>query len=126
MEKQFTAVELLAKVVEQLKLTNSKLDFITQQNAELLKIYNAGNVIPLSPQADVMTLLKLPPSLRKTALALYKVERATAADIAKETGRSRPVESDCANQLVRMGLASKTREGMVIYFSIEPGLEIEK
>jgi hypothetical protein len=126
MKKQFTTVELLAKVVEQLKLVNSKLDFLAQQNAELLKIYDAGNAMPLSLQADVMTLLKLPLSLRKTAVALYKVERATAADIAKATGRSRPVESDCANQLVRMGLASKTREGMVIYFSIEPGLEIEK
>jgi len=126
MEKQFMEVKLLAKVVEQLKLINSKLDFLTQQNAELLKIYNARDVMPLSPKADVMTLLKLPLSLRKTVIALYKVERATAADIAKATGRSRPVESDCANQLVRMGLANKTREGMTIYFSIEPGLEVEK
>jgi hypothetical protein len=126
MEKQFTAVELLVKVVEQLKLINSRLDFLTQQIAELLKIYNASNAMLLSPQADVMTLLKLPMSLRKTAVALYKVERATAADIAKATGRSRPIESDCANQLVRMGLANKTREGMVIYFSIEPRLEVEK
>ena len=126
MEKQSKSVELLAKVIEQLKLINSKLDFLTRQNAELLKIYNTSNVMPLNPQADVMTLLKLPLSLRKTAIALYKVERATATEIAKATGRSRPVESDCANQLVRMGLANKTREGMVIYFSIEPGLEIEK
>jgi DNA-binding MarR family transcriptional regulator len=125
-EEQLTSAELLAKLIEQLKLVYSKLDLLTQQNAELLKIYEAKNMMPFNPQADVMTLLKLSPSLRKTAMALYRFEKATADDIAKVTGRSRPVESDCANQLVRMGLVNKKREGLDVYFSIEPKLEVEE
>ena len=73
-----------------------------------------------------MTLLELPTAVRKTAIALLGCDRATAEDIAKITCRSRPVESDCANQLVRMGFAQKKREGMAIYFSIEPLSEVKE
>ena len=109
-------IELLSELIEQLKLVNSKLDLLTQQNAEILKLQQA-NARLLNAQADVMTLLKLSPSQRKTAIALYRFDKATASEIAMITGRSRPVESDSANQLVKMGLAEKRREGMAVYFS---------
>jgi predicted transcriptional regulator len=65
-------------------------------------------------------------SLRKTVMALYKLEKATAGEIAKETKRLRAVESAAANQLVRMGCLKKIRKGRTVYFYIEPPLEIKK
>jgi DNA-binding MarR family transcriptional regulator len=123
MKEEPTLNQLLAKLIEQIELINAKLDLLAQQNTELLKIHRGETQPFFNPQADVMTLLKLPSSLRKTAMALYHFDKATASEIAKATGRSRPVESDCANQLVRMGLANKSRVGMDVYFSIEPNLE---
>ena len=72
---------------------------------------------------DVLALLSLPTSLRKTVMVLYKLEKATAEDIAKETKRLRAVESASANQLVRLGYLKKKREGRDVYFYIEPQLE---
>ena len=66
-----------------------------------------------------MSLLSLPMSLRKTVMVLYKLEKATAEDLAKETKRLRAVESASANQLVRMGYLRKRREGREVYFYIE-------
>ncbi len=107
-----------------------KLDSLNENNVKLLKIFEILNETSiktsLNPQADVMTLLTLPASLRKTAMALYKFKRATADEIAKTTGRLRAVESASANQLVRMGSVKKKREGRTVYFSIEPELENEK
>ena len=80
----------------------------------------------LKLEPDAMTLLSLPMSLRTTVMALYKLEKATAEDIAKETKRLRAVESSAANQLVRLGYLKKTREGRDVYFYIDPPLEIRK
>jgi DNA-binding MarR family transcriptional regulator len=124
--EHLTLTELLTQLINQLKQVSSKLDLLVQQNAELLKTHQVRNETPLVPTADVMSLLKLSPSLRKTAMALYKFEKATATELAEATGRSRPVESDCANQLVRVGLVNKKRDGMAVYFSIEPREEFEK
>jgi len=123
-------MDLLAKIFEQLKLLNTKLDSLNENNDKLLKMFEILNETSiktsLNPQADVITLLTLPASLRKTAMALYRFERATADEIAKTTGRLRAVESASANQLVRTGFIKKKREGRTVYFSIEPKLEDEK
>ena len=127
---QSAAMDLLAKIFEQLKLLNTKLDSLNENNDKLLKMFEILNETSiktsLNPQADVITLLTLPASLRKTAMALYRFERATADEIAKTTGRLRAVESASANQLVRTGFIKKKREGRTVYFSIEPKLEDEK
>jgi len=68
---------------------------------------------------DVMTLLSLPDHLRTTAMAINKLGRSTAEDVAKETGRARAVESDYLNQLVKSGHLKKGREGHKVYFQIE-------
>lgn len=126
---------LLMKLVDELKLVNQKLDSLIKLNGKILKIQEemprlvsnksySGTELKLEP--DAMSLLSLPMSLRKTVMVLYKLEKATAEDLARETRRLRPVESAYANQLVRMGYLSKKREGRDVYFYIESPMEIEK
>jgi hypothetical protein len=119
---------LLMKLVDELRLVNQKLDSLIELNRKMLKaqeeMQRVGTELKLEP--DAMSLLSLPMSLRKTVMVLYKLEKATAEDLARETKRLRPVESAYANQLVRMGYLSKKREGRDVYFYIESPMEIEK
>jgi hypothetical protein len=126
---------LLMKLVDELKLVNQKLDSLIKLNGKILKIQeemprlvssrsSLGTELKFEP--DAMSLLSLPLSLRKTVMVLYKLEKATAEDLAKETKRLRAVESASANQLVRMGYLSKRREGREVYFYIEPPMEVRK
>jgi hypothetical protein len=116
---------LLTKIVKLLESINTKLELLTLQNAKLLETSCTTKKPAHGTQADIMTLLNLPSSVRKTALALLECDKATAQELALKTGRSRPVESDCANQLVRMGFVMKKREGMGMYFFID-SLEVKK
>jgi hypothetical protein len=126
---------LLMKLVDELKLVNRKLDSLIRLNGKILKIQEEmprlvsnrsylGTEFKLEP--DAMSLLSLPMSLRKTVMVLYKLEKATAEDLSRETKRLRAVESASANQLVRMGYLSKRREGREVYFYIEPPMEVRK
>jgi hypothetical protein len=119
---------LLMKLVDELKLVNQKLDSLIELNGKILKaqeeMQRVGTELKLEP--DAMSLLSLPMSLRKTVMVLYKLEKATAEDLAKETKRLRAVESASANQLVRMGYLSKKREGREVYFYIESPMEVRK
>jgi hypothetical protein len=122
---------LLTRLVDELSQVNEKLDSLIALNGEILKIHEqirrradaevSKTEINLEP--DAMTLLSLPMSLRKTLMVLYKLEKATADDLAKETTRLRAVESASANQLVRMGYLRKKREGREVYFYIESPVE---
>ena len=119
---------LLTMLVDELKKLSGKLASIVEVNTKILKTqeeflqritnksYPKRNT-KLEP--DAMSLLSLPMSLRKTAMVLYKLEKATAEDLANETKRLRAVESASANQLVRMGYLKKKREGRREYFYIE-------
>ncbi|MCW4024917.1 MAG: transcriptional regulator [Candidatus Bathyarchaeota archaeon] len=122
--KQYNSSDLLTRITKLLEGINTKLDILTQQNAKILENSFAAEKPANHTSSDIMTLLTLPASVRKTGLALLEFEKATAQDLALKTGRSRPVESDCANQLVRIGFAKKKREGMEIYFFTEP-LEVK-
>ena len=119
---------LLMKLVDELRLVNQKLDSLIELNGKILKaqeeMQRVGTELKLEP--DAMSLLSLPMSLRKTVIVLYKLEKATAEDLARETKRLRAVESASANQLVRMGYLSKKREGRDVYFYIESPMEIKK
>jgi hypothetical protein len=119
---------LLMKLVDELRLVNQKLDSLIELNGKILKAQEemprVGTELKLEP--DAMSLLSLPMSLRKTVMVLYKLEKATAEDLARETRRLRPVESAYANQLVRMGYLSKKREGRDVYFYIESPMEIKQ
>jgi hypothetical protein len=124
----------LADLIEQVKLVNQKIDTLIDLSAKILKNGQRkwattgrknGDVSELQFTPDAMSLLSLPMSLRKTVMVLYKLEKATAEDLARETGRLRAVESAAANQLVRMGILSKKREGRDVYFYIET-LELKR
>ncbi|MCJ7631044.1 transcriptional regulator [Candidatus Bathyarchaeota archaeon] len=126
---------LLTKLVDALNLVNQKLDSLIELNEKILKTREEflredsgknhfGTELKLEP--DAMSLLSLPMSLRKTVMVLYKMEKATAQDLAKETKRLRAVESASANQLVRLGYLRKKREGREVYFYIESPMEIGK
>jgi hypothetical protein len=112
---------LLIDLIGQVKLVNVKLDLLIEINGGKKKPVSAAKLTP-----DAMSLLSLPMSLRKTAMVLYKLDRATAEDLAKETGRLRAVESSSANQLVRMGYLNKKRDGRDTYFFIDTPTEPEK
>jgi len=66
-----------------------------------------------------MTLLSLPDHLRKTAITICKLGRATADEVAEQTKRARAVESAYLNQLVLMGYLKKERVGRKAYFYVE-------
>jgi len=131
---ELDAATLLAKIIDELRKTNEKLDLLITSNNRLLEIRNVlqqkkveGVSKPeLKLEPDVMSLLSLPTSLRRTAMVLYKMEKATADEIAKETKRLRAVESAAANQLVRLGYLKKKREGRDVYFYIESSLEAKQ
>ena len=119
--------ELMKALVDGLRAVIDRLDLIIESNNKMISIQrdflqkiadrSFGNPVDnLGP--DAVALLSLPSSLRKTAMVLYKLNGATAEEIAKETGRLRAVESSCANQLVRMGYVKKKREGRKVRFFI--------
>ncbi|MFW6117302.1 MAG: transcriptional regulator [Thermoproteota archaeon] len=68
---------------------------------------------------DVMTLLSMPDHLRKTAMAVCRMGRVTAQDVADHTQRARAVESGYLNQLVVMGHLQKERVGRRAFFYVE-------
>jgi hypothetical protein len=126
---------LLARLADELKRVSQKFDSLIELNEKMLKtqeeFLRVGSdrnhfATELKLEPDAMSLLSLPMSLRKTVMVLYKLEKATAEDLARETKRLRPVESAYANQLVRMGYLSKKREGREVYFYIESTMEIRK
>ncbi len=97
------STQLLEKIKLHLEQLNEKIDV-------MIEIQKHGHrELPENlPEAlDVMTLLSLPDHLRKTAVSLCKLEKATADEISKQTKRARAVESGYLNQLVIMGYPEK-------------------
>jgi len=121
----------LANIVDELNLLNHKLDSLIEVSLEILKMNkelsqkSKSTKTKLDLEPDAMSLLSLPSFLRKTVMVLYQLEKATADDLARETGRLRAVESASANQLVRMGYLKKSRSGRDVYFYIESSEEIK-
>jgi len=109
------STQILEKIRENLEQLNEKIDVMI----EIQK--NVKREIPENlPEAlDVMTLLSLPDHLRKTAIALCKLEKATADEVSKQTKRARAVESGYLNQLVVMRYMKKEREGRKAYFFVD-------
>jgi len=108
-------LKVLEKIRENLERLNEKMEIMI----ELQKRGKKG-VQPL-PEAplDVMTLLSMPDHLRKTAMTLCRLGRATAEDVAEQTHRARAVESGYLNQLVIMGHLKKERKGRKAYFHVD-------
>lgn len=114
-------MQLNQKVDSMVKLSEN----ISSVQTEILQLLAKGTVLdhPEVPRGapDAMSLLSLPGSLRKTMLALYKLEKATAEELSVETNRQRAVESSCANQLTRLGYVKKKRVGRKVVFCAENG-----
>lgn len=108
-------LKVLEKIRENLERLNEKMEIMIE-----LQRRGKKGVQPL-PEAplDVMTLLSMPDHLRKTAMTLCRLGRATAEDIAEQTHRARAVESGYLNQLVIMGYLKKERKGRKAYFHVD-------
>ncbi|WP_457590404.1 helix-turn-helix domain-containing protein [Geoglobus sp.] len=96
-------VELLRKILEVLERIERNLN-----NS------NGSDISGIDP----FMLLELPDNLRATAMALVKLGSGTASDVARITGRGRPIESHYLNTLVRLGYVRKRREGRKVIYEI--------
>ena len=109
------STQLLEKIRENLEKLNDKIDVMIE-----IQKHGQREIPENLPEAlDVMTLLSLPDHLRKTAVTLCKLEKATADEVAEQTKRARAVESGYLNQLVVMGYMKKERDGRKAYFYVD-------
>lgn len=108
-------VRILDKIRESLEKLNEKMEI-------LIELQKTGRKdLQLLPDAplDVMTLLSMPDHLRKTAMTVCRLGRATAEEVSEQTHRARAVESSYLNQLVIMGHLKKERKGRKAYFFVD-------
>jgi response regulator of citrate/malate metabolism len=109
------STQLLDKIREHLEKLNEKIDVMIE-----IQKHGQRELPENLPEAlDVMTLLSLPDHLRKTAVTLCKLDKATADEVADQTKRARAVESGYLNQLVVMGYLKKERQGRKAYFYVD-------
>ena len=109
------STQLLEKIRENLEQLNEKIDAMFE-----IQKHSQRTIPENLPEAlDVMTLLSLPDHLRKTAVSLCRLEKATADEVAGQTKRARAVESGYLNQLVTMGYLKKERQGRKAYFYVD-------
>ncbi|MEM1573202.1 MAG: hypothetical protein QXI49_01420 [Candidatus Methanomethylicaceae archaeon] len=108
----------IEKIEQELSIIKERLEEIIILQKEILAMLKEKEISKETLELDASLLLRLPDHLRKTMMALAKLVKAKAEDVAKITGRARAVESGYLNQLVRMGYVKKVREGHEVYFSI--------
>ncbi|MEM1563075.1 MAG: transcriptional regulator [Candidatus Bathyarchaeia archaeon] len=109
-------LQILEKIRENLERLNEKMEIMIE-----LQKHGRRDIqtIPQEAPLDVMTLLSMPDHLRKTAMTVCRLGRATADEVAQQTRRARAVESAYLNQLVIMGYLKKERKGRKAYFYVE-------
>jgi len=109
-------LQILEKIKENLEKLNEKMEIMIE-----LQKHGKRDVktIPQEAALDVMTLLSMPDHLRKTAMTVCRLGRATADEVAQQTRRARAVESAYLNQLVIMGYLKKERKGRKAYFYVD-------
>jgi hypothetical protein len=109
-------LQVLEKIKENLEKINEKMEVMIE-----LQKHDRKDIpqLPTDTPLDVMTLLSMPDHLRKTAMTVCRLGRATAEEIAQQTHRARAVESAYLNQLVIMGHTKKERKGRKAYFFVE-------
>jgi hypothetical protein len=108
-------LQILEKIRENLERLNEKMEVMIELQKHGKKDFQPLPDAPL----DVMTLLSMPDHLRKTAMTVCRLGRATADEIAQQTKRARAVESAYLNQLVIMGYMKKERKGRKAYFYVD-------
>lgn len=108
-------LQVLEKIRENLEKLNEKMEIMIELQRHDRKDFKPLQDAPL----DVMTLLSMPDHLRKTAMTVCRLGRATADEVSQQTRRARAVESAYLNQLVIMGYLKKERKGRKVYFYVE-------
>lgn len=108
-------LKVLEKIRENLEKLNEKMEIMIELQKRGKKDFQPLPDAPL----DVMTLLSMPDHLRKTAMTVCRLGRATADEVAQQTHRARAVESGYLNQLVIMNHLKKERVGRKAYFYVE-------
>jgi len=109
-------LQVLEKIRDNLERLNEKVEVMIElQKHERKDIQQPLSDAPL----DVMTLLSMPDHLRKTAMTVCRLGRATADEVAEQTKRARAVESAYLNQLVIMSHLKKERNGRKAYFFVD-------
>ncbi|MCC6013512.1 MAG: helix-turn-helix domain-containing protein [Candidatus Verstraetearchaeota archaeon] len=111
------SLDEIKKEISDIKKMLEEIIVLQKEILERIKEEGSSEEIPL----DASLLLRLPDHLRKTMMALAKLVKAKAEDVAKITGRARAVESAYLNQLVRMGYVKRERVKREVYFSIVGG-----
>lgn len=118
---QQDAIALLSEVSKKIDGVITSQEKIMEMLVELgggKPMRKKGEKLQESLPLDVVTLLSLPDNLRKTAYALSKLGgEATAEQVAKETERTRAIESAYLNQLQRMGYINRKRKGHKVVYS---------
>lgn len=104
-------VKLLSEISRGIRDMNKKLERLVELHTKLLDSRQSATPKAMSREEplDALTLLELPDHLRRTAMALYEVERGTAERVSEMTGNSRSIESAYLNQLQRQGYIQKER-----------------
>ena len=107
-------VKLLSEISRGIRDMSKKLDRLVELHSKLLESRQASTPRSMSKAEplDALTLLELPDHLRRTAMALYEIERGTAEAVSDMTGNSRSIESAYLNQLQRQGYVHKERGKM--------------
>ncbi|MGD0495826.1 MAG: transcriptional regulator [Candidatus Bathyarchaeia archaeon] len=109
-------LQVLEKIRDNLEKLNEKVEVMIELQKHERK--DIQQPLPDTP-LDVMTLLSMPDHLRKTAMTICRLGRATADEVAEQTKRARAVESAYLNQLVIMGHLKKERNGRKAYFFVD-------
>jgi len=117
--KQPDLIMILKKINENLERINEKLDKIMEMQGNSVRRLTSTVSMEDLKVLDAMTLLSLPDHLRKTAVVVCRLRRATADEVSNETKRARAVESSYLNQLVVMGHMKRERKGRDVYFYVE-------
>jgi hypothetical protein len=73
----------------------------------------------VSNEKRLYRILEFPRHLQTTTVALLKLGRATAEEVAQVTGKARAVESAYLNQLFVMKIVSKSRSRRKAYFQVD-------
>ncbi|MCJ7630981.1 transcriptional regulator [Candidatus Bathyarchaeota archaeon] len=106
----------ILEVLSELRKVSGKLeDLLTQLDGSSGLSLRGDD----GPRIGLFSLLSIPDHLRKSLIILSGCDEATARDVAKETGRTRELESINLNQLHRMGYIKKIRKGREVYFGLK-------
>jgi ArsR family transcriptional regulator, lead/cadmium/zinc/bismuth-responsive transcriptional repressor len=120
-------VKLLTEISRGIRDMARKLDELVELHTKLLdgRERSTPKMLRGDEPLDPLTLMDLPDHLRKTAIALLELKRATAEQVADATGNSRSIESAYLNQLERQKLIHKERGKLdhenpkKVYFFVE-------